>query len=59
MAIVEEAKRISGEPDKEVDGDVEHDVLERVREDGRDIESGVDIAGNKRGTARWTDDART
>jgi hypothetical protein len=52
MAIVEEANRISGEPDKEVDGDVEHDVLDRVREDGRDIESGVDIADNERGTAR-------
>jgi len=42
-----------------VDGDVEHDVFDRVREDGRDIESGVDIVNNERRTARWTDDERT
>jgi hypothetical protein len=46
MAIVEDVKRISGEPDKEVEGEVEHDVLDRVREDGRGIEIGVDIAAS-------------
>jgi hypothetical protein len=50
MAIVEDAKRNSGEPDIEAEGDVRQDVLDWVKEDGKDMDSGVDIANNRRST---------